>query len=380
MPVIFRPQRKFKKLCGSQRILRKALVIRLDNMGDVILLTPFLECFKSNYPDCSISVLLRPASAPALENNPRFDNIIVHNPPWGTGNRGARKIHSGFASIIKYASYMPNYLYLLMQLRKEKFDIAFDARGDFRNIFLYGYLSGSKEIIGYDRTGGSKFLSTHLSFDYNKSEIENNLDLLKALGADTRDYKKVKLYPGARDEAYVGNLLAEMNISAEDFSVCISPGAKIIQRWPEQKIAALINTLAEKYGAQILISGTRDEYGLARQIAAMSKKDVHVLTGKLTILQFTALLKRISLFICMDTGALHVAGATEVPTICLFGPTSSKRFGHDNVIPIQKRQPCFPILHESCQKIPGSIYGECINLIEVKDIVEKIDKLRQARA
>ena len=63
--------------------------------------------------------------------------------------------------------------------------------------------------------------------------ILSNRGLFSRAGADTRDYKKVKLYPGARDEAYVGNLLAEMNISAEDFSVCISPGAKIIQRWPD---------------------------------------------------------------------------------------------------------------------------------------------------
>lgn len=54
----------------------KILVLRLSSLGDVILTAPALRSLKSHWPDCRISVLVKPQFAGALEGNPNVDEII----------------------------------------------------------------------------------------------------------------------------------------------------------------------------------------------------------------------------------------------------------------------------------------------------------------
>lgn len=52
------------------------LVIRLSSLGDVILTAPVFKNLKARWPDCSISVLVKPQFAAALEGNPHIDEIL----------------------------------------------------------------------------------------------------------------------------------------------------------------------------------------------------------------------------------------------------------------------------------------------------------------
>ncbi len=52
------------------------LVVRLSSLGDVILTAPVYRALKAHWPDCRISVLVKPQFAAALEGNPWIDEII----------------------------------------------------------------------------------------------------------------------------------------------------------------------------------------------------------------------------------------------------------------------------------------------------------------
>jgi heptosyltransferase-3 len=51
------------------------------------------------------------------------------------------------------------------------------------------------------------------------------------------------------------------------------------------------------------------------------------LAGKLDFSGFTELVRHAALFIGTDTSATHVAAATGIPTVALFGPTDPVRWG-----------------------------------------------------
>lgn len=57
----------------SQRIL----VVRLSSLGDVVLTGPVYKNLKTHWPDCRISVLVKPQFAPILEGHPGVDEVIV---------------------------------------------------------------------------------------------------------------------------------------------------------------------------------------------------------------------------------------------------------------------------------------------------------------
>ncbi|MBI5883056.1 MAG: hypothetical protein HZB91_08130 [Elusimicrobia bacterium] len=54
----------------------KILVIRLSSLGDVVLTAPVFRSLKAAWPDCSISVLVKPQFAGVLKGNPHLSEII----------------------------------------------------------------------------------------------------------------------------------------------------------------------------------------------------------------------------------------------------------------------------------------------------------------
>lgn len=54
----------------------RVLVIRLSSLGDVVLTAPVYRRLKAHWPDCRVSVLVKPAFAAALEGHPCIDEVI----------------------------------------------------------------------------------------------------------------------------------------------------------------------------------------------------------------------------------------------------------------------------------------------------------------
>ena len=54
------------------------LVIRVDNIGDLICTTPIFQALKSRYPQAKLSVLVNTYNQEVIANNPYVDNIVVY--------------------------------------------------------------------------------------------------------------------------------------------------------------------------------------------------------------------------------------------------------------------------------------------------------------
>ncbi|MBI3553651.1 MAG: hypothetical protein HY077_14230 [Elusimicrobia bacterium] len=60
----------------ERRMSNNILVVRLSSLGDVILTAPVYRALKSHWPDCRISVLVKPQFCAALQGNPWIDEVI----------------------------------------------------------------------------------------------------------------------------------------------------------------------------------------------------------------------------------------------------------------------------------------------------------------
>jgi len=56
----------------------RILVLRLSSLGDVVLTAPVYKNLKAHWPDCRISVLVKPAFAPVLAHNPNVDEVLPY--------------------------------------------------------------------------------------------------------------------------------------------------------------------------------------------------------------------------------------------------------------------------------------------------------------
>ena len=112
----------------------KALVIRPDHIGDMLLTTPFLSALKNAFPGWHITIACGSWSAPVLENNPHYDEIVEVDFPWLARGQTA----SWFS-----------FLKLIRSLRSQKFDVVFNLRKAAKTSAVAWSVRG-RETWGFD--------------------------------------------------------------------------------------------------------------------------------------------------------------------------------------------------------------------------------------
>lgn len=100
---------------------------------------------------------------------------------------------------------------------------------------------------------------------------------------------------------------------------------RAIKSWPIENYLAVIDKGIGD-GFRFLLLGL--DRSPARQIVhRLPGEAVWDLTGQTTLAQMIALIQMCDVFVSADTGPSHIAQASRVPTVVLFGPSNEREFG-----------------------------------------------------
>jgi lipopolysaccharide heptosyltransferase II len=182
---------------------------------------------------------------------------------------------------------------------------------------------------------------------------------------------KSSIYIRPQDEEYITQILKENNISEHEKFAVISPGARShIKRWPADKFVELISLIAKELKLKVILVGDKGDSPVTKYITEHSKHPVIDLSGKTTILELTALLKRAKILISNDSGVLHLASYINTPVVAVFGPTDETKYGpwSSNSAIVKKEIFCRPCKNAQC-KFNSS---ECMHLVKAQDLMRAI--------
>lgn len=336
---------------------RSILIIELWGIGDLIMMSSVLKPLRERYPQARISLLAKDISRELFAHSPNIYDFIIFDFPW-----------TRFRN--KYALWKwpwPGLLGTINTLRRRKFDLVLDARGDIRNNLLSFLISG-KRRIGYSYTGGGYFLTDALlPKGKNRHRVDTWLDLLSHLGIEADKYKP-SLYITQEEEKTARNFLINQGIKNGELLVGIHPGAKIKSRcWPLANFAAVAEHIRDTFGAKIIVFMEPEGYGEEIPI----KGDF--IKAKIPLREMTCLVKLVDLLVCNDSGAMHIATAVDTKTLSIFGPGDYKRIGPygtghaivaDNEV---KCRPCF----DSCKHDKAL----CLDKISVDMVVNAANSI-----
>src|SRR5438132_1097762 len=118
---------------------------------------------------------------------------------------------------------------------------------------------------------------------------------------------------------------------------------------------------------RVVIVGARGEEALGSAVADRMQIKPVQLSGRTTIRELMAVIKRCALFLTNDTGPMHIAAAFGVPVVALFGPTDSRTtspFGNGHTI-VRHAVECSPCLLRECP-----IDHRCMTRISVDEVYE----------
>lgn len=353
---------------------KHVLIVRLDEIGDAVLMTPFLRELRRNLPDAKISVVTKPAVTNLLERCPYVDAVLSYDWSEGGGRLDTWRRHWRALRLSRRF------------WRRDPVDFAILPRWDsdiYHGAFLT-YFSGAPRRVAYSErvndikrriNAGYDGLFTDVVPDGGVAhEVERNLNLLRFLGASV-DSDRLELWLAREDEQFADRVLDGHKASSV---IAMGIGARDPRKiWPVSNFIQLGKWLSDTLRAQILLLGGQEERPLAEQLCAHLGEPAINLVGGTTLRQAGALLQRCQLYVGVDTGPMHLAAAAGVPVVAIFchpkggspaHANAPQRFGPWGVPAIVLQPEAQPPCRDSCvEREAHCILG--VSLEKVKEAV-----------
>ncbi len=273
------------------------LVIRRRYLGDIVLLGPVFRNLRLHWPDAQITALTEAPFAGVLPLNPDVNGTLTF----------PRRV-----------AEWPSFL---RALRRARFTHVLDFDNTEKTAALTRF-TGAFRRIAFDReliTFRWRRLYTHAAkvtnAFYDSHHItETYLQLLAPIGVPAAS-REVRLVPRPKDVA-----LAQRIAPRGGRKVLVHPGSRSVHRlWPAERFAAVCDRLQDELGAQVFLAAGPREQPLVQQIRAHAKTHLVALDDVLSVGQFAALAAQFELFLCHDSGPMHVAASVGTPVVALFG-------------------------------------------------------------
>jgi ADP-heptose:LPS heptosyltransferase len=301
--------------------MKKCLVIRRDNIGDLVCTTPLLALLLQNYADVQLDVLVNSYNAAAILNYPGLHHIYVYT----------KAKHRTSNSLLRI--YWQRFQQLI-QLRRQKYDVIFFCqRTDPQRIRRLAKWLRPKKMIFFAETARNTGLEVTLVQKTAQPEAQVVASMVSALGISAVPIPPCRVYPVPQLQRKVHTLLQQQpwyQDNRKTLAIHIS-ARKPSQRWPVEKFIALLHALGQHYDVQFMLFWSPGQANNALHPGDDEKAQAVIkATSALPILPFPTLaleeliagLSMCHEMICSDGGAMHLAAGLGKPIVCLFGDSN----------------------------------------------------------
>ena len=316
----------------------KILVIRRDNIGDLVLTLPLIRAIRERFPDAWMSALVNTYNAAILDGCPWLDAVYAYE----------KFKHAGPGAFLAAAK---RNLGVLTELRAKRLDYAVLAgSGYLRRALRLARLCGARHIVGFvpeGRRAGAIDIPVEFGNPAGLHEAEDVFRLGRALGIEGKP-PAAPLSPNAAVAQEIRTRLQQELAKERGPTIGVHISArKPSQRWPAERFVALMRAIRSAGPARFVLfwSPGPAEH---RQHPGDDEKAAEVLRGlgdfpvfACETRRLTELVAGLSLcdqVVCSDGGALHIAAALGKPILCFFGNSPAERW-HPWRVPYVLLQP-----------------------------------------
>lgn len=343
------------------RDYKNILVINLMHIGDLMLVTPVLRTLRTNYPKARISLLADKKLADLVQYNRHIDECLLID------KKGR---DDSLPSFIKY----------IWGIRKKKFDLVINLHRNERASAIAAF-SGADRIVGYAKPGFALLFDQVLpNLKAVKHQIHSHFDVLEqAVGIDRIDDGGLEMWLPEAAVRSAAKIWQE-NFAPDKKVVAFNIGASWkTKRWIDTYFARCADELLAKGYGVAFFGGPMDTELVEDCIAQMKHRDssdIKVFTGKVSLGELGALLKKCALFLTTDSGPMHVGVSQNVPVVTMFGASPVPGFYPYDArdVLIKTPEPCHPCGIHECPK-QGADNMACMKKITVEIVMKYVWEL-----
>jgi len=309
----------------------RVLIIRRDNIGDLVCSTPMLSALRQKYPDAYIAMLVSSYNVEILNGNPDLDEVLIYI------KRNQNRPDRG-----RFSLWFER-IGLILKIRRMKFDVIILANGGWR----YARKLGARKMIGFrdifrsDRCQPD--IIVHISEPTELHEVEKMALLASAVGADDAP-GPLRLFPDEQICALLRHRLKHSGWKSELSTVAIHISQRSeLQRWPEQNFVKLLCRLTELHpdiqflllwapgsSDEAIYPGDDERAGAVRD--AYKNRNLYPVPTS-SVSELVAACSLCNYFVGSDGGAMHIAAGLGKPVLCFFGGVSNVSEWHPWHVP-----------------------------------------------
>lgn len=331
---------------------RNILLIRLDNLGDVLLCTPAFHAVKETQPATRLTLLASSMGAQVADLNPDLDDVIVYQAPWmdvwGQLPQDSRR-EQEMVQLLKVCEF--DGAIIFTSFRQSSLAAAYLC-----------YLADIPLRLAISNDGSGSLLTTRHKHteDPRLHEVSRALSLVAAEGFGTLDTDLV-LRVREEDRAAVRSRLLSEGVSLDRPVAVVHPGCSMPARsYPWEMFAEAADLMVESVGCQVVLTGDGREVELVERVRGRMRHPALSMAGRATFGQFAALLSLAGVMVTNNTGPAHVAAAVKTPVVDIFALTNPPEQWRPWNVPyrlLNRQVPCALCYSRVCPTDHGCVRG-----------------------
>ena len=355
---------------------RRILVVRPDNVGDVVLLTPALRALRAAAPYARIELLTSPAGTAVAAMIPELDGVLTVSPSW--------QQLTAPADAIGAAASVGAERDLLDRLTAGRYDVMLVFTSFSQSpwpVAHLGLLAGVGTRVVMSREFGGAVATHWITPPPDTTHhVDRSLHLLESIGVPVRGRTPSLGVPeaafaeaDARVAGALGAGAAGRTINPVDraagtapahpprprFALLV-PGASCpSRRYPADRFGAAAAGIAAA-GLPVLVAGTAAEAGLVEEVVRTADSpDVRALPAA-ALPVFTALVARAAVALTNNSGGLHLADAVGTPVVVTYAGTERLGDVAPRAVPVALLQ--VPVGCSPCRQLRCPFHLECLDV------------------
>ncbi len=279
---------------------KKILLVRNDNIGDLICTTPAIEALRKKYPTAQIDIVVNSYNQCAIYKNPFVNKIFCYTKPKHKKSL-ADKVSAFFGKTK-----------MLFEIFSAKYDAVVVFRGGYsKSAELFATASRASARVGVKNPKGSDSFTHYAEIKSGMHEVEFCFECLRPFGVE---YGGEKTLISPKDE------LRDAFGYAKDKTLVHISSRKKENQISAKKWIEIIKALQTK---EILINSSPDDKEKASEIAKESGAEMAYTKN---FDELVALISNSKTLITLDGGALHIGPALGVKTIGIIGSSDFERW------------------------------------------------------
>lgn len=273
----------------------RILVINVARIGDTLMITPILRSLKQALPRGELSCIAHPGRATALAHLPFLDHLIPMTKRWAPFKDRLGGKSWDYALVYGYDLALVRYA-----LRTARQVVAFQQADAGTNARLFRAVPKPREPL---------------------HAVRERALLAETLGVTVQDARLGYQVTPKEKQAALAWRARHLAPNAAPFIVFhpTSFHTKPYRNWPLESFAELGRRIALRWPkVRFVITGGPDDRARADALSALLGQHAINYAGQGDLRQTAAILSLADLYIGVDTGLTHLAGALNLPMVALY--------------------------------------------------------------